>query len=121
MPLVAHCTARSYHRGLASGAPEKGGPAMTRQYLSGEVSVRLEQLQAAGDKHAAEVAGLRADAENYPPSALRPVVARALALADRMCWDSISRGDSARFDRQAAISADLRGFAVCAGLLRDEQ
>ena len=44
----------------------------------------------------------------------------ALALADRLCWDSLSHGDTGTFDRQAVISADLRAFAICARLLDEE-
>jgi hypothetical protein len=46
-------------------------------------------------------------------------VARALALADGPCWDSLSRGNVGEFDRQARISADLRLFGQCARLLSD--
>jgi hypothetical protein len=34
-----------------------------------------------------------------------------------MCWDSLSRGDTTAFARQALIGAQLREFGVCAGLL----
>ena len=39
---------------------------------------------------------------------------------DYLCWDSLSVGDMATFDRQAAISADLRAFGICARLLDEE-
>ena len=80
---------------------------MTQQHLIGELSVYLEQLQAAAEHGAAQdVARLR-----------QLVAARALALADRLCWQSLSRGDVTAFTRQAKASADLRQFGVCAGLL----
>jgi hypothetical protein len=47
------------------------------------------------------------------------VVARALALDDGLCWQSLTRGDGAAFTRQARAGADLREFGVCAGLLTD--
>lgn len=93
---------------------------MTRQYLAGELSVRLEQLRAASDSYVEAVASLRADAESSPPWALSRVLARAIALADRMCWDSLTAGDVARFRRQAEIAADLRCFGTCARLISDE-
>ena len=93
---------------------------MTRQYLIGEVSVRLEQLQRAA-QHSADqdIACLRQQVETRPVTALAAEMIRALDLADRLCWESLSRGDTISFARQAEISADLRLFAVCARLLDD--
>lgn len=109
--------------GTLTGVP--GGLAwmvlvMTRQYVLGELSVRLEALQAAGQANAAEVTRLRGEAEATPPWALAPVVTQALGLAERMCWDSLAHGDAAAFARQAEISAELRQFAGCARLLAAE-
>lgn len=109
--------------GTLAGVP--GGLAcmvlvMTRQYVLGELSVRLEALQAVGQANAAEVTRLRGEAEATPPWALAPVVARGLGLAERMCWDSLARGDATAFARLAEISAELRQFAGCAGLLAAE-
>jgi hypothetical protein len=95
------------------------GP-VTVQYLIGELSVRLEQLQAAAGQAAArDIASLRSQVETGPVTWLAAGTSRALALADQLCWDSLSRGDTASFTRQAAISADLRLFGVCAGLLQE--
>jgi hypothetical protein len=45
---------------------------------------------------------------------------RALALTDRLCWDSFDRGNAAAFSQQATISAELRDFGVWgAGLLEE--
>lgn len=94
---------------------------MTRRYLIGELSVRLEQLQAVADQAAArDVADLRHQVEASPVSWLAAEIIRALALADRLCWDSLSRGDTSAFDRQAAICADLHLFGVCARLLDED-
>ena len=93
---------------------------MTQEYLIGEVSVRLEQLQSAADRSAApDVARLRHQVETRPLTSLAPAVVRALVLADGLCWDSLSRGNVGAFDRQARISADLRLFGLCARLLAD--
>ena len=47
-----------------------------------------------------------------------PAVAdRALALTDRLCWDSLDHADAAMFARQAVIGAELYEFGICAGLL----
>ncbi|HEY7431505.1 MAG TPA: hypothetical protein VH641_12335 [Streptosporangiaceae bacterium] len=45
--------------------------------------------------------------------------AQALALAEGLCWQSLTRGDTAGFARQAAAAAQLRQFGVCARLLPD--
>jgi len=58
-------------------------------------------------------------AETAPLAALTSVAACALELTDGWCWDSLMRGDSAAFTRQAAICAELWEFAVCAGLIED--
>lgn len=93
---------------------------MTQQYIAGELSILLGQLQAlAADEAARDVAGLRREAETRPVAALAQVVVRALALDDGLCWDSLTRGDAVAFTRQARIGADLREFGVCAGLLAD--
>jgi hypothetical protein len=42
---------------------------------------------------------------------------RALALADDLCWESLSQGDTAAFARQSRASAVLRQFGACARLL----
>jgi hypothetical protein len=92
---------------------------MTRQYLIGELSVRLEQLQATtGQAAAPDVARLRAEVETGPLTGLAWATARAMALADELCWDSLSRGDAAAFADQAKISAELCQFGISVRLLR---
>ena len=92
---------------------------MTQHYLAGELSLLLARLQAAAPNQASgdDAAQLRRAAETEPPAALVWVVVRALALTNRLCWDSLHRGDAAAFSQQAAICAELREFGVCAGLL----
>jgi hypothetical protein len=93
---------------------------MTHNDLIAELSVRLGELQAtAGHDAAPELATLRHQVEAGSPPGLRAAAVQALALADRLCWQSLSRGDMAAFTRQAEISADLRLFGVCSGLLAD--
>ncbi len=94
---------------------------MTGRYLIGELSVRLERLQAAaGQAAACDVAELRRQVEASPVTWLAAETIRALALADQLCWDSLSRGDTAAFARQAAICADLHLFGVSARLLDED-
>src|SRR6516162_7701565 len=94
---------------------------MTQQYLAGELSVLLERVQAVAATEAGgrDAWSLRQAAETVPVQALGGVTVRALALTERLCWDSLSRGDTAAFARQAAVGAALREFGVCASLLRD--
>jgi hypothetical protein len=93
---------------------------MIWEYLAGELSVWLEQLQDATDAHDSRVAHLRHLVEDGPEAGLAIELASALALADRICWDSVSRGDIDAFARQAAICENLRLFGVCAGLIDDD-
>jgi len=107
------------HGRAAAGWAE--GLDQTHQYLIGELSVRLGDLQAATRKTAAgDVARLRRQVGSGPLAALSRATARALALADSLCWESLTRGDTAAFARQSAVSADLRLFGACAGLLTEE-
>jgi hypothetical protein len=95
---------------------------MTRQYLAGELSVLLAHVQAVTTTEEAgrDAWSLRYAAENEPIRALPLVTLRALALAESLCWESLNRGDTAAFTRQAAVCAELHEFGVCAGLLIDD-
>jgi hypothetical protein len=94
---------------------------MTWQYLAGELSVLLGHLQAAATTEASrrEAWSLRQAAETQPVAALGSVTVDALILTERLCWDSLSLGDMAAFNRQAAAGAELHDFGVYAGLLKD--
>jgi hypothetical protein len=94
---------------------------MTQQYLAGELSVLLARVQAVATNRVAvgDVAQLRREAETGPVTTLPSLVLRALALTDRLCWDSLERGDPAAFTCQGAICAELRDFGVCARLLQE--
>lgn len=94
---------------------------MTSQYLVGELSVRLERLQAVTSPgRAVQVAQLRHRVESCPLTWLGEGVSRALDIAENVCWESLSRGDAELFARQALVSADLRQFGICAHLLAEE-
>jgi hypothetical protein len=92
---------------------------MTQQYLAGELSLLLGRLQeTAGDEtYVRDIARLRRAAETGPLVALRTVVVRAVALSNALCWDSLQRGETAAFSRQATISAEIYAFGDSAGLL----
>jgi hypothetical protein len=94
---------------------------MTQQYLVGELSLILGELQAAATSAVVvrDVALLRQEAETTAPAALGPVVSRAVRLVDRVCCDALTQGESAAFIRDTAIYAELWEFGVCAGLLEE--
>ena len=95
---------------------------MTQQYLAGELSSLLGELQGVAPNEAwtRDLARLRLEAETRPLPALSSVALRALVLTDNLCWDSLTRADAASFARQAALGAELHEFGVCAGLLEDD-
>jgi hypothetical protein len=96
------------------------GGGLTRQYVMGELSVRLGQLTSlAGPRLAGEFADLRLEAETRPASALGAVAARALEQADRLCWATLRDGDTSLLGREIELCADLYEFCVCSGLLDD--
>ena len=92
---------------------------MTQQYLVGELSVLLAQLEnlAAKQRPVQDVVRLRREVETMPLSAMPSITARTLALTDVLCWDAVTRGDVTTFSREAAFSAELYEFGVCAGLI----
>jgi hypothetical protein len=94
---------------------------MTRQYLVGELSVLLAQVQAVTTNEATgrEALSLRHAAETQPVQRLGLVAGCALAFTERLCWDSLSKGDTEAFARQAGVCAELHEFGVCAGLFQD--
>ena len=96
---------------------------MTQQYLVGELSLILGELQVVATKEAAvrDVVGLRHEAESTPPAALGPVVVRAAKLIDRLCWGALSRRETEAFIREMAICAELWEFGVCADFLEEGQ
>jgi len=94
---------------------------MTTQYVAGELSLLLARLQgvATNDARARDVGRLRHEAETRPLMTLPLVAVQALEMADRVCWDSLTRGDIAAFVHQAAVCAELWEFGVCADLLEE--
>jgi hypothetical protein len=95
--------------------------AMTRQYLAGELSLLLAQVQAVTMSEAAgrQAWALRRAAETEPIQGLRSVTACALAFTEGLCWDSLARGDALSFSRQAVVCAELHDFGVCAGMFTE--
>lgn len=95
---------------------------MTQQYLVGELSLILGELEAAVTDETAlrDIGRLRWEAETTPPAALAPVVVRAVRLTNRVCWDTLQRGEAAALVREVAICVELRELGICAGLLKED-
>ncbi|HEX6527888.1 MAG TPA: hypothetical protein VF070_48885 [Streptosporangiaceae bacterium] len=91
-----------------------------QDYLIGELSAWLERFESASAGTAVGLTWLRPRVETRPAAELRAEAAQVLALVGRLCRDSLSRGDTVMFDRQAVISAGLRLFGICPGLLDGE-
>jgi hypothetical protein len=93
---------------------------MTTQYLVGDISRLLGDLQAAmtTEASAAEIGRLRRRAEASPPWRLEPVLARALARAKQASWESLIRGDAQAFVAQSAARDNLVEFGESTDLLR---
>jgi hypothetical protein len=105
----------------AQSNPRRAVIKMTQHYIAGELSLLLARLQASttGQPCTRDVARLRQEAELGPLTGLASVAVRALNLTDGLCWESLGRGDTVAFTRQAAVCAELHQLGVCAGLLED--
>ena len=92
---------------------------MTQQYIAGELSMILGEVQATAisEAWARHAWDLRLEVESAPVTALPSAAARALALINGLCWESLALGDTSAFARQAAVCAKLHEFGVCAHLL----
>jgi hypothetical protein len=91
---------------------------VTQQYLIGQFSVLLEDLQPPpGECLAAAVRDLRRDVESSPVAVLPNLAREAVSLTDRICWAALERGDSQAFCRYAAGAFALAEFTDAAGLL----
>ena len=94
---------------------------MTQQYLAGELSLLLGQLQAGTADTASmeEIAHLRKLVEAGPRPALAHSAVRALEMCDHLCWGALMSDDSATFTREAETCAELWEFGLCADLLEE--
>jgi len=91
---------------------------MTQQYIVGEFSSLLAELQPApGELFAGAVDGLRHEVEVGPQAELPWLAQKALTLADMICWAALEQGDTHGFCRYVGTAIALREFAVGASLL----
>ena len=90
---------------------------MTQQYLIGQLSTLLEELQPSpSDEFAGAVDDLRRQVEHAGVQMLPELTGEALGLIDLICWSALERGYESDFYRYAKASAALGEFAEAAGL-----
>jgi hypothetical protein len=93
------------------------GAPVTQQYLIGQLSVLLEELQPpAGEPLAGAVRDLRREVERSPVQILPQLAHAAMDLSDVICWAALERGDCSGFRRYARAAAALGDFTDSAGL-----
>ncbi len=90
---------------------------MTQQYLVGEFSSLLAELQPAPGEWPAAVDELRREVERSALSGLPRLACEAMDLTDMICWAALERGDASGFCSCAATAVALRDFTANAGLL----
>jgi hypothetical protein len=91
---------------------------MTQQYLIGQFSVLLEDLQPPpGDLLAGTVRDLRQEVESCPVQMLAALAHEALELTDVICWAALARGDCSGFGHYAEAGVALGDFADSAGFV----
>jgi hypothetical protein len=92
---------------------------MTQQYIAGEFSALLAELQPAPSASLANaVHDLRREIELGPLPGLPRLAREAMTLTDLTCWVALEQGDVGGFSRCAGAAVALREFAVSANLLR---
>ena len=90
---------------------------MTQEYLIGQLSALLEELQPpAGEKLAGAVHDLRREVERSAVQMLPRLAHEAISLSDVICCAALERGDRDAFGRYAKAAAALGDFTDSAGL-----
>jgi hypothetical protein len=89
---------------------------MTQQYIVGQFSLLLAELQPPPGDWLAAVGELRREVEVSPPARLPRLARQALILTDAICWAALEHGDAGGFTRCATTAAALRELADNAGL-----
>jgi hypothetical protein len=91
---------------------------MTQQYLVGELSSLLADLQPTPGELLGDAVGkLRYEVEFSPPRMLPRLAQKALDLTDLVCQAALEQGDPDGFCRSVGTAIALRDFTVNAGLL----
>jgi hypothetical protein len=91
---------------------------VTQQYLLGQFSVLLEDVQPPAGEWLAAVRELRSEVESCALSMLPRLAREAIGLTDLMCWSALDQGDLDGFCGCARSAAALGEFIDTAGLLQ---
>jgi hypothetical protein len=92
---------------------------MTQQYLVGQLSALLGELERTAAEWEALVHDLRRVVECSQPPTLPALVGDVLELSDSVCWTALDQGDVGRFCSCARAAAELGEFIESAGLRRN--
>jgi hypothetical protein len=90
---------------------------MTQQYLVGQFSSLLGELQPAPGEWRATVDALRREVELSPVAGLPELAREAMNVTDMICWTALERGSVSEFCRYVGTAVALREFTANAGLL----
>jgi hypothetical protein len=90
---------------------------MTQQYIVGQFSSLLAELQPAPGEWVGAVGYLRREVELAPLPLLPELAHEAMNLTDMICWATLEQGDVSGFCRYAKTAVALREFSDNAGLL----
>jgi hypothetical protein len=95
------------------------GSSVTQQYIVGQFSVLLEDLQPPSGEWLAAVWRLRREVESCSLSMLPRLADEAIGLTDLICWSALEQGDLDGFCACARSAAALGEFIDNARLLQD--
>jgi hypothetical protein len=90
---------------------------MTQQYIVGEFSSLLGDLQRTPGGQLAAIRELRSEVECSPLQMLPRLARRAMNLADVVCWAALEQGDVGGFRDCAKAAVALGEFMTSARLL----
>jgi hypothetical protein len=91
---------------------------MTQQYILGEFSSLLAELQPAPtDLLGDALHDLRRGVEVSPLQMLPGLAQEAMTLTDMICWTALDQGNVSGFCRYASTAVALRDYTVSASLL----
>jgi hypothetical protein len=90
---------------------------MTQQYIIGQFSLLLAELEPSSAEWLVAVHDLRREVESSPLPMLPPLAREAMTLTDMICCAALEEGNVSGFCRYAETAVALREFAADADLL----
>ena len=98
-------------------APRSQRTTVTQQYLAGELSSLLGELQSTPSEQLGAIRELRRRIECCPPQLLPPLAREAINLVDVTCWAALEQGEVGAFCDCARTAVALGEFTDNARLL----